>query len=152
MSRKVKNYYGDNFEIEEKEELNYDKVEKIKRENVWSADSDDDMDIFDEAFKESHGYREATTLLGNLIYKITSNDDIKANDDAWTIVFEAYQTLVSRDTLGAFEKGELESWWLRQLDKRIPDPEIPDLIINPLELYTEYAEEEKEKKLTLKIK
>lgn len=141
MSRKTSNQYGEDFIIEDKEEQNYNQFERIKNDNNWLDDNEED--VYEEARKESHGYIEATTLLGNLIEKITSNDYIKANDDAWTIVFEAFNTLISRDTLGAYEKKLLEEWWILQTDRRIQDPEIPEVFINPMQLYYELEEEKK---------
>ena len=141
MSRKTPNQYGEDFIIEDKDEQNYNQFEKIKNDNNWLDDNEED--VYEEARKESHGYIEAITLLGNLIEKITNNDYIKANDDAWTIVFEAFNTLVSRDTLGAYEKKLLEEWWILQTDRRIQDPEIPEVFINPMQLYYELEEEKK---------
>lgn len=142
MSRKTPKQYGEDFIFEDKEEENYNQFERIINDNNWLDDNEED--VYEEARKESHGYVEAITLLGNLIDRITSNDYIKANDDAWTIVFEAFNTLISRDTLGAYEKKLLEEWWILQTDKHIQDPEFPEVFINPMHLYYEY-EEEKEK-------
>ena len=145
MSKITLKIYDDDFNFD-KDEIEYDQVEKIKKDNDWFDDNVED--IFDEMHKESHGYIEAVTLLENLINTITANDYIKADDDAWTIVFEAFNTLISRDTLGAYEKGLLEDWWVLQLDREIRDPEVPEVAINPMNLYYE-LEEEKDKNKVL---
>ena len=141
MSRKSQNQYGEDFIIEDKEEANYNQFEKIKNDNNWLDDNEDD--VYEEARKESHGYVEAITLLENLIERITSNDYIKANDDAWTIVYEAFNTLISRDTLGAYEKKLLEEWWVLRTDMKIQDPEFPEVFVNPMQLYYEFEEDKK---------
>ena len=102
MSRITLKIYGDNFDFDNKDEIKYDEVDKIKKEDDWSPE--DDSDIFNEVQNESHGFREAVVLLGNLIKKITENKNTRKSEDSWKIVFEAFDTLMNSDTLGEFEK------------------------------------------------
>ena len=148
MSKKALNQYGEDFILEDKEEINLSKAEKIKKDSSWIVDTEENVfeeDVYEQASNESHGFKEAVIYLENLINTTMSNDYIKADYDSWTIVFTAYDTLVSRDTLGAYEKGKLQDWWILRIDKQIQDPEIPEVVINPMNLYYEYKEEEKEK-------